>query len=171
MSILDGWHWCPRCKGPLEKARGAALCPACGFVMYANSAPTASALVVDDGGRVLLARRAGDPFRDLWDIPGGFLEEGEHPEDALRRELLEETGLEVEPTGYLGVWMDQYGDGLGAPATLNLVWTARVVGGEERPDDDVAELAWFGRDELPPRGELAFATVAAVLDAWRHQHP
>jgi ADP-ribose pyrophosphatase YjhB (NUDIX family) len=169
MSVLDGWRWCPRCRAALKAGPGSAHCPTCGFAAYANSAPTASALVFDDRGRVLLARRAHDPYRGLWDIPGGFLEEGEHPEDALRRELREETGLEIEPTEYLGVWMDSYGDGPGAVATLNLVWWARVVAGEPRPADDVSELGWFGRDELPPRDELAFEVVAAVLDAWRQQ--
>ena len=82
----------------------------CGSTYYANSAPCVSALVEDDDGRVLLARRAVEPYRGLWDPLGGFLEEGEHPEDALRRELLEETGLRCEPVRFLGVWMDVYGD-------------------------------------------------------------
>ena len=142
-------------------------CPSCGFVAYANPAPTACALVSDDRGRLLLARRAHDPYAGYWDLPGGFVEEGEHPLDALRRELREETGLEIEPIDLLGIWTDVYGNEPGAQWTLNLYWTARVVGGEERPDDDVAELRWFGRDELPPPADLAFRNVAPVLEAWR----
>ena len=107
-------------------------CPECGFVAYASSKATAGALVEDDEGRVLLARRAHEPFKGRWDIPGGFLEEGEHPLDGLRRELREETGLEVEPLEFLGVWMDRYGGDSTAEATLNLYWTARVTGGEPR---------------------------------------
>jgi 8-oxo-dGTP diphosphatase len=127
-------------------------------------------VVVDDDGRVLLARRAGEPFRGRWDLPGGFLDEGEHPLDALRRELREETGLEVEPEDFVGVWTDRYGDAEDAHATLNLYWTARVVGGgEAQAADDVSELAWFRRDELPPPGELAFH-IADVLATWRQQH-
>jgi 8-oxo-dGTP diphosphatase len=123
---------------------------------------------VDAEGRVLLVRRAGDPFRGYWDLPGGFLEEGEHPLEALRRELVEETGLAVEPDHFLGVWMDRYGDEADADATLNLYWTARVLGGEERAADDVSELCWFDRDGLPPPDELAFH-IADVLDAWRNR--
>ena len=122
----------------------------------------------DDRGRMLLVRRAHPPFEGRWDLPGGFLEEGEHPLDALRRELREETGLEVEPGEFLGVWIDTYSEDAG-PATLNLYWTARVAGGEARAADDVAELRWFEPDELPPPGELAFH-VAEVLAAWRDEH-
>jgi ADP-ribose pyrophosphatase YjhB (NUDIX family) len=167
VSSLHGWKLCPRCGGDLRLDRGRADCGTCGFVAYASSAPTASALCVDGSGRVLLARRAHEPYREQWDVPGGFLEEGEHPLDGLRRELTEETGLEIEPEDLLGIWMDRYGDGASAPATLNLYWTARVVGGEPVPADDVSELRWFGPDELPPADELAFENTAKVLSAWR----
>jgi 8-oxo-dGTP diphosphatase len=134
--------------------------------VYANSAATASALVVNDRGRVLLARRAGEPRAGCWDAPGGFLEEWEHPLDALRRELREETGLEIEPLDFLGVWVDRYGDAPDARATLNLYWTARAVSGEEAPADDVSELRWFARDELPPADALAFRNNAQALAEW-----
>jgi ADP-ribose pyrophosphatase YjhB (NUDIX family) len=167
MSLLDGWRHCPRCTTVLEQETGRVRCPACGFVAYANPAATACALVTDDDGRLLLGRRADEPFNGLWDTPGGFVEEGEHPLDALRRELREETGLEVEPGGFVGVWMDLYGDGPGAASTLNLYWEARVLGGELRAADDVAELAWFAPSDLPARAELAFTTVVDALGAWR----
>ncbi|HUK93998.1 MAG TPA: NUDIX domain-containing protein [Gaiellaceae bacterium] len=167
MGELTGWRWCPRCREQLDGDELRVVCPACGFVCYASSKATAGALVVDERGRVLLARRAFDPFKGYWDIPGGFLEEGEHPLDGLRRELREETGLEVEPLDFLGVWIDSYGGDSTAEATLNLYWTARATGGEARPADDVSELGWFGEDELPQPSELAFENVPQVLAAWR----
>ncbi|MDP8911849.1 MAG: NUDIX domain-containing protein [Actinomycetota bacterium] len=169
MPILAGWRFCPRCRSDLAGGGSRVECQACGFVAYANSAPTANALCVDGRGRVLLARRAHEPDEGLWDVPGGFLEEGEHPLDGVRRELREEAGLEVEPLEFLCATVDRYGDGESALATLNLTWTARVVSGTPTPADDVSELRWFGRDELPPDRELAFATVAEVLSAWRRK--
>ena len=120
----------------------------------------------DEEGRLLLTRRAVDPDKGRWDLPGGFLEEAEHPLDALRRELLEETGLEIEPGEFVCATIDRYGNEPGAQATLNLVWSARVVGGEPAPADDVAELGWFGPDSLPGEDELAFDHVKDVVAAW-----
>jgi ADP-ribose pyrophosphatase YjhB (NUDIX family) len=170
MGHLHGWRTCPRCGAPLEHGHERATCAACGSVFYANAAPTAGALVEDEQGRVMLARRAHDPFAGMWDIPGGFLGEDEHPLDAVVRELREETGLEIEPGAFLGCWLDVYGEGgEAARTTLNLYWLARATGGEAHPADDVAELAWFAPDELPPPEELAFTQVADVLSAWRRR--
>ena len=101
------------------------------------------ALVLDDDGRVLLARRKFEPEAGKWDVPGGFLEEDEEPLDGLRRELREEAGVEIEPLELAGIWADRYGGADDATATLNLYWTARIVSGEPTPADDVAELRWF----------------------------
>src|SRR5262245_17615822 len=167
MALLHGWTVCPRCGTQLERDDGHLRCPGCGSVYYANSAPCVSALVEDPDGRLLLARRAVEPFLGKWDCPGGFLEEGEHPIDGLRRELLEETGLVAGPMRFVGVWMDVYGDAPEAVATLNLYWVVQVDGGEPVAADDVAELRWFPRDALPGPDELAFTTIGDALTAWR----
>jgi ADP-ribose pyrophosphatase YjhB (NUDIX family) len=163
--FFAGWKQCPSCTGPLEIEGKGATCRSCGRKVYANPAPTASAIVVDDDGRVLLARRAGDVGEGMWDIPGGFVEEGEDGVEALRRELQEETGVEIEPTAFLGAFPDRYGeDGI---HTLNLYWTARIVSGEPSPADDVADLAWFAPDALPAEGEFAFKNSVQALERWR----
>ncbi|HYX75848.1 MAG TPA: NUDIX domain-containing protein, partial [Gaiellaceae bacterium] len=148
MGELEAWTFCPRCRNELAGDGARLACAACGFVVYASSKPTAGALCVDDSS-VLLARRAEEPFEGRWDIPGGFLEEGEDPLEGLKRELKEETGLDVEPQQFLGIWMDRYRDDSTAEATLNLYWTARILRGEPKPADDVSELRWFPRDALP----------------------
>ena len=167
MGRVDGWQYCPRCATGLEHSFERVTCPACGFVAHSNSEPTVGALVTDDEGRLLLARRARDPYAGTWDVPGGFLEEAEDPLDALRRELREETGLAVEPGDFVAARTDRYGDGPDAPTTLNLYWTARATGGDLRADDDVAELRWFRPDELPADEEIGFPNVREVLHAWK----
>jgi ADP-ribose pyrophosphatase YjhB (NUDIX family) len=163
MGMLGSWRHCPSCGSRIEPADGKAECGACGYVAYANPAPAACALCVDEAGRVLLTRRAWEPYAGMWDLPGGFLDEDEHPLDALRRELAEETGLEVEPTEWFGAFMIRYGDEPDARWVLNLVWRAQVVGGEEQAADDVSELRWFAPAELPPLDEVA---MVEPLRAW-----
>lgn len=165
MGVLHGWRHCPRCSAGLNGDEKRVECPDCGFVAYANPAPTATAVIADDQGRVLLGRRAIEPDRDKWDLPGGFVEEDEHPLDALRRELREEAAVDVEPGEFLGVWMDRYGGDAPTVSTFNLYWTARITGGELRAADDVAELRWFAVDEIP-WDELAFRVNEKVLRAW-----
>jgi ADP-ribose pyrophosphatase YjhB (NUDIX family) len=164
--FFDGWKRCPRCGGPLKIEGHSAECRECGLTVYANPAPTASALILDDTGRVLLSRRAGDPGKGMWDIPGGFIEEGEEPLETLRREMEEETGLEIEPTEFLGVWMQPYWD----RTVLCLTWLARPTGGAERAGDDLVELRWFAPSELPAPEELAFETFVEILLLWRRRH-
>ena len=121
---------------------------------------------MERGGRVLLGRRRSDPSAGLWDLPGGFVDEDEHPEQALHRELQEETGLEVDLVEFLGVWMQPY-DGRNV---LCLTWLAAVAGGIERPGDDLVELRWFAPRELPRPAELAFETFVDILSLWRRRY-
>jgi ADP-ribose pyrophosphatase YjhB (NUDIX family) len=143
-------------------------CARCGFEFYAHSSVTASAVPEDEAGRLLLARRAIEPGYGKWDCIGGFLEEGEHPLDGLRREGREETGLDFEPGRFLGIWMGRY-DGR---ATLNLFWAGTLARGTPRPCDDISELRWFQRRELPPADQLAFERlIADVLAAAGNEQP
>ncbi len=167
MGRVDSWRYCPRCATELEHSRERVRCPSCGFVAHSNSETTVGALVVDGDGRLLLVRRARDPYGGKWDVPGGFLDEAEHPHDGLRRELREETGLDVEPGEFAGAWLDRYGTDPDAATTLNLYWAARTVGGEAQAGDDAAELRWFPPDELPPDDEIGFPNVREVLRACR----
>jgi ADP-ribose pyrophosphatase YjhB (NUDIX family) len=167
VAILDGWRFCPRCGGELLEGDGHLRCAGCAERYWANSVPGAQAVIVRDG-RVLLGRRREEPGAGLWDLPGGFLEEGEDAVGALRREVLEETGLAVEPLEFLGTWNERYWN----RTVLCLTWLARVTGGDERPGDDLVELRWFDPGGRPRDGELAFATFEEILSLWaaREQH-
>lgn len=159
----DAWRYCPRCAGELGATEGLGPkgCPRCGAVFYPNPKPTASA-VITWGGRVLLARRARPPCQGCWDLPGGFIEPDEDPITAVKREVWEETGLEIRVIDLLGIFPDRYGED-GQP-TLNIHYLAEAETGEVRPADDVAGLRWFAPEELPET--VAFKNVAQALAAW-----
>jgi 8-oxo-dGTP diphosphatase len=97
---------------------------------------------VYEGGRLLAARRsAPEELAGRWELPGGKLEPGERPEDALVRELREELGVETEPLARIpGEWPLK-------PGYVLQVWTARLVSGEPRPLEDHDALRWLAPDE------------------------
>jgi ADP-ribose pyrophosphatase YjhB (NUDIX family) len=158
---------CPRCGERLGPAEGSCqLCAACGEPTWHNAKPCGCAIVQRDDGRVLLTRRAIEPFLGMWDVPGGFLEPDETPERGVAREMLEETGLEVDVGRYVTAVVDTYGDG--GDHTLNLFYECRIVRGHPQPADDVSELGWFLPDELP-LDAIAFENGAVGLRRWLAQ--
>lgn len=143
-------------------------CDGCGVEHWANPKPCAAALVYGPRG-LLLVRRANEPYRGWWDIPGGFCDHEEHPADTARREVREETGIEVQIGGVLGMWIDRYGTQTadGNPlVTLNIYFHAIPLAAViERPQaTEIEEIGWFPGD-LPDT--IAFPDHAMmVLDAW-----
>ncbi len=119
----------------------------------------AGAVVVDDEGRVLLVRRANEPSRGLWSIPGGRVEPGESARECARREVREETGLDVE-VGELLATVD-----LGPYVVDD--FRARVVGGTLVAGDDASDVAFVEpaalRDLPLSPGLVAFLEEAGVL--------
>jgi ADP-ribose pyrophosphatase YjhB (NUDIX family) len=165
MSVHDNWQFCPRCGGNLTREDDHLRCGGCAERYWANSIPGVQGILERDG-RVLLARRAHEPRRGHWDLPGGFLDETEDPVDGLRREFREETGLDVEPVELLRIDIEPYGD----RHVFSVTWIVRGDG-EPVAADDVEELRWFAPGELP--GEMAFPGQESVLRGWvaRHEHP
>ena len=159
MGLLDGWTVCPRCATELiDGNENARTCPGCGSNYWGNSAPAVQGLLVRNG-RVLLGKRRFPPRQGYWDLPGGFLEEGERPEDGLRREFIEETGLTITPVEFLGGVVDPYDHYF----VLGLTYVVEGAG-EPMPHDDVEELRWFMPEEIP--AEMAFPSQNTVLAHW-----
>ncbi|MEV0465732.1 NUDIX domain-containing protein [Nocardia tengchongensis] len=111
--------------------------------------PGGSALVVDEVGRVLMQRR-GDSGN--WSLPGGIMELGETLEECVVRETREETGLEIEITGLLGIYTDpghviEYSDGE-VRQEFAVVYNGRVVGGEIQVSHESTEVRFLTLREL-----------------------
>ncbi|MDO8503110.1 MAG: NUDIX hydrolase [bacterium] len=78
-------------------------CPKCGFIFWGNPKPVASLLIVQDG-KILMIQRSQEPLKGYWCLPGGFIRWFETPEQALIREVKEETGLNAKITRIIGVY-------------------------------------------------------------------
>ncbi|WP_284581661.1 NUDIX domain-containing protein [Streptomyces sp. 2P-4] len=133
----------------------------------ANSlVPAASAVVVDDAGRVLLQRRTDN---GMWALPGGVMELGESIAQCAVRETLEETGITVEITGIVGTYTNPghvfaYDDGE-VRQEFSICLLARPTGGTLRASDESFEVAWFAPeaiDDLP-----MVSSIRKRLNDWR----
>lgn len=104
-----------------------------------------TAAVIEEGGRVLIARRkAADRFGGLWEFPGGKLEPGEAPEAGLRREILEELGIETRIGGFLGAFPYD-----SSQLSIELLaYRVSIERGELRPVDH-DEIVWARPGDLP----------------------
>lgn len=110
--------------------------------------------VIVQSGRVLLVRRDTEPLRGEWSVPGGMLELGEKLRDGVRREVQEETGIDVEPGEVLEVFDSIFTDTLGRTQYHYVLidYLCRPLGGEPRAASDVSDVRWVSGDALPAMG-------------------
>ena len=144
------FRYCPHCAAPLAPrsdiedggAKERLRCPACDFTHWNNPTPVLAAVITcaDRDDRILLARNAAWTQR-MFALITGFMEAGESPEEGVRREVAEETGLQVESLALLGVWEF---------LRMNQVIIAyhAVVRGEVRLSPELAEYKLFAPDEV-----------------------
>jgi len=110
--------------------------------------------VIVDGGRALVVRRATEPLKGEWSVPGGMLELGEKVRDGVRREAREETGLEVEPGELLDVFDSIFTDDQGRTQYHYVLidYLCRPISGEAKAGTDVSEVRWVCERDLPSMG-------------------
>jgi ADP-ribose pyrophosphatase YjhB (NUDIX family) len=111
-----------------------------------------SAAIVHDG-KVLIARRAQPPAKDVYTLPGGVVEAGETLVDAVRREVREETTLEIEPVALAGhrEAITRAADGRTKRHFVILCFAARLLSGVAKPNDELTEILWLKPAELAGR--------------------
>ncbi len=141
--------FCPACaselpEGPEELAPE---CRSCGRIWYQNPAPTAGCVIVQNG-KALITKRGAEPEKGRYDIPGGFIEVGESPIDAVKRELREELGIEVDVTNADYVSASPHRYGADGEWTLAIGFRARIAAGDPVAADDVESFEWVTMDRL-----------------------
>ena len=120
--------------------------------------------------RILMAQRGKEPLKGWWSLPGGALELGESLEAAVCREVLEETGLEVEPVKLFEVFERIIRDATGAPEYHYVLidYVCRVVGGKLFPGDDVSAVEWVRRRDLAAL-QITEGTLAVIEKAFEQR--
>jgi ADP-ribose pyrophosphatase YjhB (NUDIX family) len=154
------YRFCPRCGHALGQedryGRLRPVCPACGWIYFADP-KVAVAARVEKEGKILLVRRANEPFQGLWTLPAGFVDAGEDPAEAAVRECLEETHLYVRILRLLELLAGQeHPHG----AHILIAYQAEIVSGDAAPGDDADRVDFFSPHDLPP---LAFASTRRLL--------
>ncbi len=153
------YKYCPVCGSEFKNWNNQLLvCDACNYHFYQTSKPTAGAVIVKldkDTGRyqVLLTKRGIKPYMGYWDIPGGFLQNGEQPEDGLRREIREELGVEIYNPKLFFAVVDNYPrEDIPEEAsfTLCLYHICTIEKNATlKAEDDITESQWFYLDKPP----------------------
>ncbi len=138
-------------------------CSLCHAVHYENPKPTAT-LICPKNDSILLVKRAKEPGKGLWGLPGGFIERGETPEAGAERELLEETNLNGTVKQILGIcshFNTVFGDILLIGMEVQISDWLPIKAG-----DDAMETTLFPQEELP---SLAFPCYENIVNMYRHK--
>lgn len=106
--MRDSYKFCPWCKAELKQKPDHKVCPSCDRQYYFNPKPTVSIVLINNQDQLLLTKRLREPFKDWWDLPGGFVEQGETFEEAAKRELKEEVNANPQDLKYIGSFSDDY---------------------------------------------------------------
>jgi ADP-ribose pyrophosphatase YjhB (NUDIX family) len=161
--------YCPECGRPLsipEVEQGNhILCSDCGYEYFAQLKVGAGAIIERDH-KLLLLRRSQEPFKDSWNIPAGYVEADESPEEAVIRETREETGLTIGGVNLENVYFfsdDPRGNG------ILIVYTCKVVAGAVSGSSEGYSPAYFSRENIPDH--LAGGGHNQAIARWRASIP
>lgn len=150
---LHQFIYCPKCGAKTfdESNEKAKHCTTCGFVYYFNPSAAVACFIRNAKGELLLVRRAKDPAKGTLDLPGGFVDLHESAEEAARREVKEETGLELSSCRYLFSLPNIYPYCGFDVHTVDLFFECFADTFEGvRAEDDAAEIVILAPGELHP---------------------
>ena len=173
------YRFCPLCGGTLQRrSRSLLTCTRCGYRFYQNAKPAVGAMITRGSGdkrEILLVRRGVEPYSGYWDMPGGFIENGEDPLRALHREIREELDTEIVVKELFTAEIDTYpreGVPESASNTLCLYYICALAGAagdretdreiELTPADDITDCRWFPLGALPEK--IAFDGNTRALE-------
>ena len=160
------YQYCPRCASATKEAGAVPFrCAQCGFTQFFGPVAAVGAIVTNQEGQILLVRRAKDPGKGRWGLPGGFVDRYEVIEDAVAREVLEETSLRVTRCEYLMSSPNRYNYGGIVAPVIDLFYRCDVDGEITLADGELDHFEW-----VHPTAEhldnLAFESNRIAIERW-----
>jgi 8-oxo-dGTP diphosphatase len=159
--------FCPFCGQPLaqkcEEGKLRGWCRACDWTYYPHAAASVTG-VVQNAGRVLLVKRRHEPFAQCWMFPAGFIDFGEHPKEAMLRELQEETGLIATDAQLMGVHQSE--DDPRQPGHFVFFFEIAASGDLASENEENEEIRWFDLHAAP---KLSWKLHQFVLEQIQQQ--
>ena len=160
MAEYGDTNYCQRCGHALEQrdfeGKPRPTCPSCGLIVFLDP-KVAVVVLVTGSDKLLFVQRGAEPQIGKWCFPGGYVDRGEEVRAAARREVREETGLEVEITGLIGVYS------LPSNPVIVIAYSGSVTSGALVAGTDAEDAGWFDVSELP---ELAFPHNVKIIEDW-----
>lgn len=154
---------CPRCGKPIQVKEGRLLeCPTCHFTLYLAPAACNGAILTNNTGDILLVKRALEPMKGYWDLPGGFMNYDETIEESVLREIHEELNTKPLSIHYFRSYYDTYVFKDVPYHTLGLIFTGTVDPLNLSAQDDISSYSFFKTTSLPFK-QIAFPSVKQAL--------
>ena len=165
---LSRFRFCPVCGSELftPNSEKSNRCAGCGFEFFLNPSGAYVAIIVDEQGRLLVARRDREPACGTLDLPGGFADIGETAEQGVAREVKEETGLDVVSAHYLFSIPNTYLYSSLEIPTLDLFFRCEVADiSRLHAADDAAECMWLSPEDIHPE-DFGLHSIRTGVERW-----
>ena len=150
MHFSQLFNHCPVCGSSrfVKNNVKSKCCGNCGFIMYINPSAAVAAFIINEQKEILVAVRGNEPAKGTWDMPGGFVDDFETAESAIRREVKEELGLELDDGRFIFSEPNQYMYSGWTIPTLDIFCLFEVKNVSPKPADDVSDCYFVPLEEL-----------------------
>jgi len=169
--VSEVFRICPACGAEIEQKAGPFICEKCNYANFFGPVLAVGALIENESGELLLVRRAREPGKGKWGLPGGFVDAGESAEQATAREVHEEVGITIEEFDYMFSGPNLYNyRGIVSPV-VDLFFLCRLSAEVQirLAVDELSEFIW-----TVPKPEhldnMAFPSNRRALEFWLEHH-
>ena len=168
MHPLSQFKYCPKCGSGqfVEHNFKSKVCKNCGFVYYFNSSASTAAFILNNNNELLVVRRAKEPAKGTLDLPGGFVDMHETAEEAIIREVREETGLTVTKPEFLFTLPNIYIYSGFEVHTMDMFFVCRVADFSSlHAADDAAEVLFIPVKKIRPE-DFGLDSIRKAVGMW-----